>query len=64
MPNRLKSSETAIILVHPWEIDDENSGSPEPAGCADFCTPRKNHLAAGQKVIDPFLKSLRSKSLS
>ena len=63
MPNRLKSSETAIIMVHPWGIDDENGWrTPEPAGCADFCTPRKNHLAAGhtKKVIDPFLKSLRS----
>lgn len=64
MPNRLKSSETAIIMVHPWGIDDENGWrTPEPAGCADFCTPRKNHLAAGhtKRVIDPFLKSLRDK---
>jgi hypothetical protein len=62
MPNRLKSSETAIIMVHPWGIDDENGWkTPEPAGCADFCTPRKNHLAARhtKKVIDPFLQSLR-----
>jgi hypothetical protein len=62
MPNRLKSSETAIIMVHPWGIDDENGWlTPQPAGCADFCTPRKNHLAAGhtKRVIDPFLKSLR-----
>lgn len=64
MPNRLKSSETAIIMVHPWGIDDENGWkTPEPAGCADFCTPRKNHLAADhtKRVIDPFLKSLRNK---
>lgn len=62
MPNRLKSSETAIIMVHPWGIEDENGWrTPEPAGCADFCTPRKNRLAAGHTklVIDPFLKSLR-----
>jgi nicotinamidase-related amidase len=62
MPNRLKSSETAIIMVHPWGIDDENGWiTPEPAGCADFCTPRKNLLAAGhtKKVIDPFIASLR-----
>lgn len=62
MPNRLKSSETAIIMVHPWGIDDEGGWkTPEPAGCADFCTPRKNHLAAGhtKKVIDPFIASLR-----
>lgn len=62
MPNRLKSSETAIIMVHPWGIDDENGWkTPEPAGCADFCTPRKNLLASRhtKTVIDPFLKSLR-----
>jgi nicotinamidase-related amidase len=62
MPNQLKSSETAIIMVHPWGIDDENGWlTPQPAGCADFCTPRKNHLAAGhtKKVIDPFIASLR-----
>src|SRR6185503_20182326 len=37
--------------------------TPEPAGCADFCTPAKNHLAARhtREVIDPFLKSLRGK---
>lgn len=62
MPNRLKSSETAIIMVHPWGIDDEGGWkTPEPAGCADFCTPRKNHLAARhtKTVIDPFIASLR-----
>ena len=62
MPNRLRAAETAIIMVHPWGIDDENGWkTPEPAGCADFCTPRKNHLAARhtKKVIDPFLQSLR-----
>ncbi len=62
MPNRLKASETAIIMVHPWGIDDENGWlTPQPAGCADFCTPRKNLLAAGhtKKVIDPFIASLR-----
>ncbi|HVW01268.1 MAG TPA: isochorismatase family protein [Planctomycetaceae bacterium] len=64
MPNRLQASATAIIMVHPWGIDDENGWkTPEPAGCADFCTPRKNHLAARhtKRVIDPFLQSLRSK---
>jgi len=62
MPNRLKAAETAIIMVHPWGIDDDGGWrTPEPAGCADFCTPRKNHLAAAhtKTVIDPFLKSLR-----
>lgn len=64
MPNRLKASETAVVMVHPWGIDDgQGWKTPEPAGVCDFCTPDKNHLAAGhtKRVIDPFLKSLRGK---
>jgi nicotinamidase-related amidase len=64
MPNRLKASETAIIVVHPWAIDD-NQGwrTPEPAGVADFCTPTKNHISHLhiKEVLNPFLKSLREK---
>lgn len=62
MPNHLRSRETAVIMVHPWAIDDAwGWKSPEPNGVADFCTPTKNSLAAGhtKKVIDPFLKTLR-----
>jgi hypothetical protein len=65
MPNRLKASETAIIMVHPWGIDDgQGWKTPEPAGVCDFCTPTKNHLAARhtREVINPFLKSLRGKA--
>src|SRR5437870_4994636 len=47
MPNRLRAAETALIVVHPWGIDDgQGWDTPEPAGVADFCTPQKNHLAA------------------
>lgn len=62
VPNRIRASETAIIMVHPWGIDDgQGWTTPEPAGVADFCTPTKNHLAGRhtKEVIDPFLKSLR-----
>jgi hypothetical protein len=62
MPNHLRASETAIVMVHPWGIDDgQGWDTPEPAGVADFCTPAKNHLAAEHTrgVVDPFLKSLR-----
>ncbi len=62
MPNRLRATDTAVIMVHPWGIDDgQGWDTPEPAGVADFCTPTKNHLAARhtREVIDPFLKSLR-----
>jgi hypothetical protein len=64
MPNRLRAAETAVIMVHPWGIDDgQGWDTPEPAGAADFCTPEKNHLAARhtREVISPFLKSLRAK---
>jgi hypothetical protein len=64
MPNRLRAAETALIVVHPWGIDDgQGWDTPQPAGVADFCTPEKNHLAAKHTsgVIDPFLKSLRGK---
>jgi len=64
MPNHLRARATAIIMVHPWGIDDgQGWNTPEPAGVADFCTPAKNHLAAKhtRDVIDPFHKSLRGK---
>lgn len=64
MPNHLRARETAIIMVHPWGIDDgQGWDTPEPAGVADFCTPQKNHLAAKhtRQVIDPFHASLRGK---
>src|SRR5215204_5184875 len=64
MPNHLRAAETAVIMVHPWGIDDgQGWDTPEPAGVADFCTPDKNHLAARhtREVVDPFHKSLRGK---
>jgi hypothetical protein len=64
MPNHLRARQTALVMVHPWGIDDgQGWDTPEPAGVADFCTPAKNHLAARHTrgVIDPFLKSLRGK---
>jgi nicotinamidase-related amidase len=64
MPNRLRAADTALIMVHPWAIDDgQGWKTPEPNGVCDFCTPTKNHLAARhtREVINPFLKSLRGK---
>lgn len=64
-PNRLRAADTAVIMVHPWGIDDgQGWKSPEPAGVCDFCTPVKNGLAARhtREVVDPFLKSLRGKA--
>jgi nicotinamidase-related amidase len=65
MPNRLRADQTAVIMVHPWGVDDgQGWNTPEPAGAADFCTPEKNHLAARhtREVIAPFLKRLRDKA--
>jgi nicotinamidase-related amidase len=64
MPNRLQAKSTAVIMVHPWGIDDgQGWTTPEPAGVCDFCTPDKNHLAARHthEVINPFLKAARPK---
>ena len=65
MPNQLRLSETAVIMVHPWAIDDSwGWKSPQPNGVADFCTPEKNALAARhtKQVIDPFLQRLRGRA--
>jgi hypothetical protein len=64
MPNRLEAAKTALVMVHPWGVDDgQGWRTPEPAGAADFCTPEKNHLAGRhtREVIDPLLKALRGK---
>ena len=63
VPNTLKGDKTAVIVVHPWGIDDGQGWvSPEPAGTAFQCTPAKNRLVLkhGGEVIDPLLKRLRS----
>jgi hypothetical protein len=62
MPNHLEASKTAVIMVHPWGIDDgQGWNTPEPAGVADFCTPEKNHRAARhtREVVRPFINALR-----
>ena len=65
VPNRLRAAATAVVVVHPWGIDDgQGWDTPEPAGGADFCTPAKNALAGKhtRTVINPFLKALRGKA--
>jgi hypothetical protein len=64
VPNRLRADETAVIVVHPWGIDDgQGWKTPEPNGVVDFCTPAKNALAGRhtRAIINPFLKALRGK---
>lgn len=62
MPNHLQAKHTAVIMVHPWGIDDgQGWDTPEPAGVADFCTEEKNHLAAEhtRTIVKPLINSLR-----
>ncbi len=62
MENRLEAGATALINVHPWGVDDGHGlRTPEPAGCALFCTPEKNKLAFKhiQDVFNPFTRRLR-----
>jgi hypothetical protein len=64
IPNRLKGADTAVVVVHPWGIDDGSGWqTPEPAGVAMFCTPEKNRIYHRhvRQVVNPFLKSLRGK---
>jgi hypothetical protein len=64
VPNRLRADRTAVIVVHPWGVDDgQGWNTPEPAGVAFQCTPAKNRIVLdhGGKVINPLLKRLRDK---
>lgn len=62
--NRLDASQTGVIVVHPWGIDDgQGWTTPEPAGVAFGCTPEKNRLMLehAADVINPFLEALRGR---
>src|SRR3954463_5281697 len=64
MPNNLRAQDTAVIMVHPWGIDDgQGWTTPEPAGVCDFCTPAQNGLAGKhtREVINPFSKGMRGR---
>lgn len=62
IPNRLDGKRTAIIVVHPWGIDDGSGWrTPEPAGVAFGCTPAKNKrmLEHAEAILAPFIERLR-----
>lgn len=62
MPNRIRGDQTAVIVVHPWGIDDANGWkSPTPAGVALCCTPDKNKIYQRhiREVLNPLLEKLR-----
>ncbi|MHB0938015.1 MAG: isochorismatase family protein [Armatimonadota bacterium] len=60
--NRLDEKATAVIVVHPWGMDDGHGmRTPESAGCAFLCTVQKNRVgfAHMRDVINPFLQRMR-----
>lgn len=60
--NRLQGCATAVVMVHPWGIDDGHGlRTPEPAGLAFFCVRYKNELCGEhiRQVVNPFLRRLR-----
>lgn len=59
---RLDGSATALIIVHPWGIDDgQGWNTPQPAGAAFKCTPEKNRICRQhvRDVVRPLLERLR-----
>ncbi|HVC93089.1 MAG TPA: isochorismatase family protein [Pirellulales bacterium] len=64
LPNRLKGRDTAVIVVHPWGIDDgQGWTTPQPAGIAFQCTVEKNEICNRHmaQVVNPLLKKLRDR---
>ncbi len=64
IPSELDGAQTALVVVHPWGIDDgQGWRSPEPAGCAFQCTPAKNRLVLrhARDVVNPLIRSLRDR---
>jgi len=62
LANHLDGDATAVIVVHPWGIDDgQGWNSPEPAGVAFNCTPEKNRMYHEhvRQVLNPLLNRLR-----
>jgi hypothetical protein len=64
IPNCLRADRTAVLVVHPWGIDDgQGWKTPEPSGAAFAGYPGKNAVVMDhmKAVINPFLKSLRGR---
>jgi nicotinamidase-related amidase len=60
--NRLDGSATAVVVVHPWGLDDGHGlKTPEPAGVGFFCTVAKNRVCLEhvKEVLNPFLRRVR-----
>lgn len=65
MNNFLDGRKTALIVVHPWGIDDKHGvKTPEPAGTSFFGTPLKNrlYLRHTAKILNPFIQHMRKET--
>ncbi len=64
MEHRLEAAATAVLIVHPWGVDDgEGPETTEPAGVAFLCTREKNLVVQEhiRTVVRPFLDRLRKR---
>lgn len=64
IPNALDGHHTAVIVVHPWGVDERHGiRTPDPAGVAFFSTPDKNAIYHRhiRKILNPFLDRMRSR---
>jgi len=64
IPNRIRSDRTAVIVVHPWGIDDgQGWKTPTPNGVAFQCTPVKNQYCRKhvEQVVNPFVQNMRDR---
>ncbi|QDU41222.1 Isochorismatase family protein [Maioricimonas rarisocia] len=64
IPNRIDGAKTAVVMVHPWGIDDgQGWDTPQPAGVAFGCTPEKNarFLQHAAEIVNPMIERLRER---
>ncbi len=60
--NYIDSEKTAVIIVHPWGVDDDNLlNTSEPCGATFMGTPEKNALYHKhlKEVVLPFIDKMR-----
>lgn len=64
LPCRLSLKHTAVLVVHPWALDDgQGLRTPDPAGVGFAGFAERNRLCHQhlQQVVAPFLKQLRGR---
>lgn len=64
IPNKLDGQKTALVVVHPWAVGNEQYlQTPTPNGSVFFGTKENNqiYLQHLRNVLTPFIKSVRGK---